>query len=124
VLKVGVIYLLGPAVVAVILFEVILNGSAMFNHSNVKLPLALDRVMRWLIVTPDMHRVHHSTIVRETDSNYGFYLPWWDRLFGTYIDQPNKGHDDMDIGIEEWQDERPTKLGWSLIIPFIDQRKK
>jgi len=124
VLKVGVIYLLGPAVVAVIIFEVILNGSAMFNHSNIKLPLGLDRVLRWLIVTPDMHRVHHSTIVRETDSNYGFFLPWWDRLFGTYIDQPKHGHDDMDIGIAEWQDERPTKIGWSLIIPFIKQRKK
>ena len=112
------VLLLGPAAVAVFLFEVILNAAAMFNHSNVKLPLVLDRYMRAAIVTPDMHRVHHSIIRRETDSNYGFFLSVWDRLFRTYIDQPKFGHDGVTIGLEEHQSHQPSSLVWSLLLPF------
>ncbi len=113
---------LGAPAVAVIIFETVLNGTAMFNHSNLKLPLWLDKIVRLIVVTPDMHRVHHSAINRETDSNYGFNMPWWDRMFGTYIAQPELGHDQMTIGLEEWQDERPAKLGWSLSVPFLQQK--
>ena len=121
--KVAWVLLLGAPAVAVILFEILLNGTAMFNHSNTKLPLWLDRILRLVVVTPDMHRVHHSVKMHETDSNYGFNLPWWDRLFGTYIEQPADGHDNMQIGLSEWQDERPTRLGWSLSVPFLNQRE-
>ncbi|MGV6839695.1 MAG: sterol desaturase family protein [Planktomarina sp.] len=116
--KIGLVYLIGPAAWAVVIFEVMLNGSAMFNHANIKLPLGLDRALRMIIVTPDMHRVHHSVQRSEHDSNYGFALSIWDRMFGTYIPQPAKGHDDMDIGLQ-WQDDRPTKLWWSLKLPFL-----
>jgi len=116
--KVGLVFLLGPAIIAVLAFEVILNGSALFNHSNLKLPLRLDRVLRTIIVTPDMHRVHHSVYPKETDSNYGFSLSIWDRLFGTYIAQPKDGHLDMTIGLSEYQNENPAKLIWSLLLPF------
>ncbi len=119
--KAGWVVLLGAPGIAVIIFEIVLNGSAMFNHSNLKLPLWLDRVVRLVVVTPDMHRVHHSAIGDETDSNYGFNLPWWDRMFGTYIDQPIKGHEGMTIGLNEWQDERPNQLGWALKLPFISR---
>ena len=120
-LKIGAVYVLGPSALAVILFEVILNGCALFNHSNVKLPGWADRVLRLLVVTPDMHRVHHSVIHRETDANFGFNLPWWDRLFGTYVAQPEKGHEGMTIGLNEFQDERPWRLGWSLMLPLKDR---
>ena len=93
----------------------------MFNHSNLKLNLAFDRWLRIFVVTPDMHRVHHSIIHNETDSNYGFNLAIWDRMFGTYVDQPEAGHEEMVIGLKEWQDERPTKLIWSLGVPFISK---
>lgn len=120
ILKVGVVYLLGPAAIAVILFEIILNGTAMFNHANIRLPLWLDAIVRRVLVTPDMHRVHHSVHRHEHDSNYGFALSIWDQMFGTYIAQPAAGHDDMAVGLE-WQDDRPTRFGWSLWLPF--QRK-
>ena len=116
-LKIGLVYLLGPAAIAVILFEIILNGTAMFNHANIKLPLWLDAIVRRVLVTPDMHRVHHSVHRSEHDSNYGFALSIWDQLFGTYIPQPAEGHNEMEIGLK-WQDERPSKLGWSLTLPF------
>ncbi|WP_394197216.1 sterol desaturase family protein [Litoreibacter albidus] len=116
-LKIGLVYALGPAAVAVILFEIILNGTAMFNHANIKLPLRLDAVLRRVLVTPDMHRVHHSVHRAEHDSNYGFSLSIWDRMFRTYIAQPSEGHDDMKIGLR-WQDGRPSKLGWTLALPF------
>ncbi len=118
ILKIGVVYLLGPSALAVILFEIILNGTAMFNHANIKLPIWLDRIVRLVLVTPDMHRVHHSTERHEHDSNYGFALSIWDRIFGTYIAQPEAGHTAMAIGLE-WQDERPSRLGWSLALPFF-----
>lgn len=118
-IKFGVIIMLGPAAVAVIIFEVILNASAMFNHSNVRLNLGLDRVMRLFIVTPDMHRVHHSVQQHETNSNFGFFLPWWDRLFGTYQAQPEAGHEHMTIGIDSILDTRQvTQLHHILMIPF------
>lgn len=120
--KYSVVLALGAPAAAVLVFEIILNGGAMFNHSNLKLPMAVDRVLRWFVVTPDMHRVHHSVDRRETDSNYGFNFSFWDRIFATYIDQPEKGHDGMSIGISEWQDERPTGLAWTLSVPFIDQK--
>lgn len=116
--KMLLVALLGAPVLAVIIFELILNGCAMFNHSNVKLPLAFDRILRRFIVTPDMHRVHHSTIVSETNSNYGFSLSLWDRIFGSYTAQPSQGHDGMVIGLEEYQTHGPASLAWSLWLPL------
>lgn len=116
-LKIGLIYLLGPMAVAVLVFEVLLNGTTLFNHANLRLPLWLDRVLRLVLVTPDMHRVHHSAQRAEHDSNYGFALSIWDRIFGTYRAQPEGGHDGMVVGLE-WQDARPARLGWSLLLPF------
>lgn len=117
------VILLGAPVMVVVIFEAIVNGTALFNHANVRLPLALDRALRWVVVTPDMHRVHHSVIHSETDSNYGFALSIWDRLFGVYTDQPQKGHDGMTIGLKEWQDDAPTRLGWTLALPFRNPPK-
>lgn len=119
-IKIGAIYLLGADAISVIAFEITLNGMAMFNHANLKLPLRLDAVLRRVIVTPDMHRVHHSVLRAEHDSNYGFSLSIWDQIFGTYIAQPGAGHDDMKIGLE-WQDDRPSRLGWSLKLPFLSK---
>lgn len=116
-LKIALVYLLGPSALAVVLFEILLNGTALFNHSNIRLPAPVDAVLRRFLVTPDMHRVHHSVLRQEHDSNYGFALSIWDRLMGTYVAQPRAGHDDMTVGLE-WQDDRPTKLGWSLALPF------
>lgn len=116
-LKIGLVYVIGPAAVAIVAFEVILNGTAMFNHANMALPPKVDRWVRLVLVTPDMHRVHHSDDRAEHDSNYGFALSIWDRLFGTYIADPAKGHDAMTIGLQ-WQDERPARLGWALMLPF------
>ncbi|WP_406650266.1 sterol desaturase family protein [Aliisedimentitalea scapharcae] len=117
ILKIGLVYLLGPAAIAVVLFEIILNGTALFNHSNLRLPPGFDRMLRVVLVTPDMHRVHHSVHRHEHDSNYGFALSIWDRIFRTYIAQPADGHDDMVVGLQ-WQDHRPSQLGWSLKLPF------
>ena len=116
-LKIGLVYALGPSALAIILFEILLNGTAMFNHANMRLPLGMDAALRTVLVTPDMHRVHHSVKRREHDSNYGFALSIWDRMFGTYIAQPEAGHEQMTIGLQ-WQDDRPSKLGWSLWLPF------
>ena len=115
--KIGLVYLLGPSALAVVLFEVILNGTAMFNHANLRLPLWLDRVLRLVLVTPDMHRVHHSINRHEHDSNYGFALSVWDRIFRTYRPMPEAGHDRMVVGLE-WQDDKPSQLGWALMLPF------
>lgn len=116
-LKIGVIYLIGAPALAVLAFEILLNGTALFNHANLRLPRWLDGLLRLVIVTPDMHRVHHSALRHEHDSNYGFALSIWDRIFRTYRAQPEAGHDGMTVGLE-WQDDRPTKLGWSLWLPF------
>lgn len=115
--KLAVVLSLGPPAVAVLIFEVLLNATAMFNHSNVRIPLGLDRVLRLFVVTPDMHRVHHSIDPKETDSNYGFNLPWWDRLLGTYTAQPREGHEDMTIGIEQFRTVRDQWLDKMLIQP-------
>ena len=118
-IKFATIAVLGPPVVAVIIFEVLLNATAMFNHGNVRLPAKADRVLRWFVVTPDMHRVHHSVEDDETNSNFGFNLPWWDRLFGTYRDQPRGGHEGMTIGIHGYN--QPRDVSWLpglLVLPF------
>ncbi|MGH6770406.1 MAG: sterol desaturase family protein [Xanthobacteraceae bacterium] len=117
-IKIAVILALGVPVVAVILFEVVLNVTSMFNHSNVSMPAWLDRALRWIVVTPDMHRVHHSTLRHETDSNYGFNLPWWDRLFGTYRPQPEAGHHGMTIGLPSFRDQRELRIDRLLTQPF------
>ena len=118
-IKFATILVLGPSVLAVIVFEVLLNATAMFNHGNVSLPAAVDRWLRLIVVTPDMHRVHHSVEDDETNSNFGFSLPWWDRLLGTYRDQPRGGHDGMTIGIRHYRD--PREVSWLpglLTLPF------
>ncbi len=116
--KIVCVLALGASWWAVVLFEIVLNACAMFSHANIHLPLGLDRNLRRIVVTPDMHRVHHSIIPREHSSNFGFNLSVWDRLFGTYRAQPEKGHDDMTIGLLPYQSDEPTRLGWSLALPF------
>ena len=117
--KLFCILVLGPAAIAVFVFEVLLNASAMFNHSNIRLPKTLDTQIRKVIVTPDMHRVHHSVIEQETNSNYGFFLSIWDRLFKSYIDQPSAGHDAMIIGLKSLQSSAPSNLWWTIKAPFL-----
>ena len=117
-IKMVVVVILGAPAVAVVIFEVLLNGTAMFNHANLKLPLGIDRIVRLVFVTPDMHRVHHSAIRRETDSNYGFNLTWWDRLCGTYRPQPEKGHDRMTIGLEYFREPVDLRLDKMLLQPL------
>jgi sterol desaturase/sphingolipid hydroxylase (fatty acid hydroxylase superfamily) len=108
----------------VLLFEVLLNATSMFNHGNVRMPESLDRVLRWFVVTPDMHRAHHSATPRETNSNFGFNLPWWDRLFGTYRAQPAAGHDAMTIGIEQFRDPAELRHDRMLLQPFRDDTRR
>ncbi len=118
-IKFAAILLLGPPLSGVILFEVILNATAMFNHGNIRLPRAVDRPLRWLLVTPDMHRVHHSVEDDETNSNFGFSLSLWDRIFGTYRDQPRAGHEGMVIGIHGFRDPKQVdRLPGMLMLPF------
>ena len=117
-IKLAMVLVLGPPAVAVLIFEVLLNATAMFNHSNVRLPLVVDRVLRLVMVTPDMHRVHHSILPEETNSNFGFNLPWWDRLLGTYKAQPAAGHDAMTIGIEQFRTPRDQWLDQMLVQPI------
>jgi sterol desaturase/sphingolipid hydroxylase (fatty acid hydroxylase superfamily) len=116
--KMTLVLILGPPAIAVLLFEVVLNASAMFNHANVHLPNRLDRMLRLVLVTPDMHRVHHSDIPAETHSNFGFNLPWWDRIFGTYTAQPRKGHTDMTIGLPRFRSRRDLWLDRMLMQPL------
>jgi sterol desaturase/sphingolipid hydroxylase (fatty acid hydroxylase superfamily)/rhodanese-related sulfurtransferase len=117
--KLLIILVLGPAMVAVIAFEILLNASAMFNHANLALLPRVDAALRLIIVTPDMHRIHHSIIRTEHDRNFGFCLSIWDRLFGTYISAPDAGQDGMSVGLADWQsDDRPSRLGWLLWLPF------
>lgn len=117
-IKMAAVLFLGAPGAAVLAFEVVLNACAMFSHGNIKLPAAFDRLLRLLLVTPDMHRVHHSTIVRETNSNFGFNFPWWDRICGTYRPQPEKGHLDMVIGLKEYRDPQRLTLLRLLLQPF------
>ena len=118
VIKLSVAAALGPPAAAVLIFEIILSGMAMFNHGNIKIPLGLDRILRYFVVTPDMHRVHHSVIIRESNSNYGFNLPWWDRLFGTYCAQPSKGHLEMTIGLSQFRNIKQLMFHHLLLLPF------
>ena len=119
-IKFATIVLLGPPIVAVIVFEVVLNAMAMFNHGNVGLPKSLDNLLRWFIVTPDMHRVHHSIEDDETNSNFGFNLSWWDRLFGTYREQPRAGHQGMTIGIRGFRETKQAAwITGMLTMPFV-----
>ena len=122
VLSMGIKFLaiaaLGPPATAVLVFEILLNAVSIFNHGNARIPLAADRVLRWLVVTPDMHRVHHSIDVRETNSNFGFNLPWWDRLLGTYRDQPQAGHERMTLGLEQFRTPRDLWLHCMLAQPL------
>jgi sterol desaturase/sphingolipid hydroxylase (fatty acid hydroxylase superfamily) len=119
-IKFAVIAVIGAPAAAVIIFEVLLNATAMFNHGNFRLPAGLDRVLRLFVVTPDMHRVHHSIEDHETNSNFGFNLPLWDRLFGTYKDQPDAGHEAMTIGIRDYREPKlASDLPGMLILPFL-----
>lgn len=123
-IKFAVILLVGPSIITVILFEVILNVTAMFNHGNIYIPVKLDRVLRWFVVTPDMHRVHHSVIAKETNTNFGFNFPWWDHIFGTYCDQPIKGHHDMTIGLRQFRCPANLHLHKLLTQPFVTLKKE
>lgn len=118
-IKLAVVAVLGPPAAAVLVFEVLLNATSMFNHANIRLPERIDRVLRLLVVTPDMHRVHHSIYPSETNSNFGFNLPWWDRLLGTYRPQPRDGHEGMTIGIEQFRNRRELWLHRMLIQPLL-----
>jgi len=116
--KLAVVAALGAPVLGVLVFEVLLNATSMFEHGNVRLPAGADRILRWLLVTPDMHRVHHSTRPAETNRNFGFCLSWWDRLLGTYRAQPRAGHDEMTIGLAHLQQTGTQNLGWLLRLPL------
>ncbi len=115
--KIALVYALGAAAIAVLAFEILLNATALFTHANLRLPPRVDALLRRVVVTPDMHRVHHSVHRCEHDSNYGFALSVWDRTLGTYVPQPQQGHTNMTIGLE-WQNARPTQTIWSLMLPF------
>lgn len=117
VLKIGLVYALGADPLSILFFEILLNGTSMFNHANIKVPTRIDKVLRLFIVTPDMHRIHHSSDRNEHNTNFGFALSVWDRFFRTYKDNPQTKHEDMELGLN-WQDEKPEKLGWSLALPF------
>jgi sterol desaturase/sphingolipid hydroxylase (fatty acid hydroxylase superfamily) len=118
-IKIAVVLLIGPLPLAIPIFEILLNGTSMFNHGNVRYSTAIDSVLRLLVVTPEMHRVHHSTIRWETNCNFGFNFPWWDRLFGTYRPQPAKGHLGMTIGLDQYKDPKKLTLPWLIALPFV-----
>ncbi len=119
-IKMAAVVVLGASAIAVVLFEVLLNATSMFNHGNVRLPGRIDRVLRLLVVTPEMHRVHHSVVIQEHNSNFGFNFPWWDRLMGTYQDQPASGHEGMTIGLSQFRDPGRLTLPWLIILPFFE----
>ncbi len=122
IIKLAAVVVLGAPPLAVLIFEVVLNGTSLFSHGNVYMPGGVDRVLRLFLVTPDMHRVHHSVIMRETNTNFGFNLSWWDRLMGTYQDQPSQGHEGMTIGLGYFRDPKRLSLPWLLVLPVT--RKK
>ena len=117
-IKMAVVAALGAPPAAVVIFEVLLNATSMFSHANLNLPPAVDRIVRWLTVTPDMHRIHHSVRPYETNSNFGFNHPWWDRLFGSYRDQPEEGHEGMTIGLSQFLERKRQSLPWMLALPL------
>ncbi len=109
---------------AVLIFEVLLNAAAMFNHSNIFIRIGIDRLLRLFVVTPDMHRVHHSVIVKESNSNFGFNFPWWDRIFGTYRPQPIEGHEGMTIGLKEYRNAKRLTLPHLILLPFLNRNRR
>ncbi len=119
VIKLAAVAVIGPPPIAVVIFEVLLNASSMFNHSNIRISPAVDRILRWLIVTPDMHRIHHSIVTRETNTNFGFNLPWWDRLLGTYRPEPAAGQEGMTLGLEQYRDPARLTLTRLLVLPIV-----
>jgi sterol desaturase/sphingolipid hydroxylase (fatty acid hydroxylase superfamily) len=119
-IKIAAVALLGPPIIAVIVFEIVLSATSLFNHGNVHIPVIIDRYLRWIMVTPDMHRVHHSAIKNETNSNFGFNIPWWDRLFATYVDQPVLGHEKLKVGLNEFRDRRFVNVLWLLKQPLLN----
>ena len=122
VIKLGAVAVLGAPALGVMIFEILLNATSLFNHSNIRLPAAVDGRLRRILVTPDMHRVHHSIVARETNSNFGFNLPWWDRLFGTYRAQPAAGHEAMTIGLTLFRDPSELRLDRILMQPLRRER--
>jgi sterol desaturase/sphingolipid hydroxylase (fatty acid hydroxylase superfamily) len=122
-IKLGLILALGPLAIAVIVSEIVLNATSMFNHSNIKLPHRLDAALRYFIVTPDMHRIHHSIIAQEHNRNFGFNFPWWDKIFNTYKDQPSKGQDAIDIGISGYEEDISIGILPLLMQPFRKDRE-
>ncbi len=118
-IKIGTVALIGASPIGVLIFEILLNATSMFSHSNLNLPISIDRVLRCVIVTPDMHRVHHSIKEHETNTNFGFSFSFWDRIFGTYLNQPSEGHLKMTIGIKDFRHPKYLRLDWLLLIPFI-----
>jgi sterol desaturase/sphingolipid hydroxylase (fatty acid hydroxylase superfamily) len=123
-IKMSAVVVLGAPPISVVIFEVLLNATSMFNHGNVRLPGRIDRLLRLIVVTPEMHRVHHSVVIQEHNSNFGFNLPWWDRLLGTYRDQPAAGHEGMTIGLSLSRDPKSLTLPWLLVLPFIGKPGK
>jgi sterol desaturase/sphingolipid hydroxylase (fatty acid hydroxylase superfamily) len=123
-IKMSAVVVLGTSPMAVVIFEVLLNATSMFNHGNVRLPGPIDRLLRLMVVTPEMHRVHHSVVIQEHNSNFGFNLPWWDRLLGTYRDQPGAGHEGMTIGLSLFRDPKSLTLPRLLVLPFIGKPGK
>jgi sterol desaturase/sphingolipid hydroxylase (fatty acid hydroxylase superfamily) len=119
-IKIVVVGLLGPPLIAVLIFEIVLSTTSLFNHGNIHIPVVIDRYLRWILVTPDMHRVHHSAAKDETNSNYGFNIPWWDRLFSTYLDQPAMGHENFKVGLIEFRDLRFVNVLWLLRQPLLN----
>ena len=118
-IKIGAVFVFGAPIIAVLIFEILLNATSMFNHGNVYIPKLIDKLLRCFIVTPDMHRVHHSVIIKETNSNYGFNLSCWDRLFRTYRPQPEKGHLNMTIGLSQFRKLKYLNIHWLIAIPFL-----
>ena len=123
-IKILAVLVLGASPIVVFVFEIVLNGTSLFIHANIGLPKGMDHFLRLVLVTPDMHRVHHSIIDEETNSNFGFSLPWWDYLFRTYLAHPKKSHKNMTIGLAIFRDERSIKLGHLLIQPFVRAQSK
>jgi sterol desaturase/sphingolipid hydroxylase (fatty acid hydroxylase superfamily) len=121
-IKFVVIVSVGASPLSVLVFEILLNATSMFNHGNVRVPPAVERLLRLLVVSPDMHRVHHSILRQETDSNFGFNFPWWDRIFGSYRPQPEAGHETMTLGLEEFRDGKELRLDRMLTQPFREDQ--
>lgn len=122
-IKTAAVWILGAPATAVLVFEIILNGTAMFNHANLFIPYRADFELRKLLVTPDMHRIHHSVRRAERNSNYGFALTWWDRLFGTYTAEPVDGYDGMGIGIKGYEDRAHQVITWMIALPFLSEEQ-